>query len=162
MSIVKSASGCSSSSSSSASCGVSIRCRAFASSSGSFPDWIPKPKLRRKLQKSCELAVPTQQMYEVVSDVQSYEQFVPYCVKSRILSKKSQGRPHSQAPRDHSQHLSSKEFDAELQIGFRLFHESHVSRVTCKEPQGAEGGYVKAEALPGGLCDSLISVWSFK
>ena len=123
-------------------------CRARAFSTD-FPDWIPKPKLRRKLKKSCELDVPTQKVYEVVSDVQSYDQFVPYCVKSRVLSR-GKGRDDGAA------------FDAELQIGFRLFNESHVSRVTCKRPRGEAGGFVRAEALPGGLCDSLVSVWSFE
>ena len=75
----------------------------------------------------------------MVSDVGSYASFVPYCVGSRILRRRS-----------------PEEFDAELQIGFKVFHESHVSRVTCVRPKGGAGGYVRAEALPGGLCSPEI------
>ncbi|QDZ22470.1 coenzyme Q-binding protein [Chloropicon primus] len=120
-----------------------------------FPDWVPKPKLRRTLKKSCVLQVPTTRVYEVVSDVRAYEQFVPYCVKSRVLAGGGKGGGSDSGG-------GNLQFDAELQIGFRLFHESHVSRVTCVAPEGAKGGFVRAEALPGGLCDSLVSVWSFQ
>ena len=133
-------------------------------------DWLPKPKLRRTLRKSCVLEVPTVGVYEVVSDVQSYQEFVPYCVKSRVLHegrRPSRVQPGGEKPggkEDQDQGHALTEFDAELQIGFRLFHESHVSRVTCVRPRGDDGsgGYVRAEALPGGLCDSLVSLWSFE
>ena len=133
-------------------------------------DWLPKPKLRRTLRKSCVLEVPTVGVYEVVSDVQSYQEFVPYCVKSRVLhegrrpSRVQRGEQLGGKEEDQDQGHDLTEFDAELQIGFRLFHESHVSRVTCVRPRGDDGsgGYVRAEALPGGLCDSLVSLWSFE
>lgn len=54
--------------------------------------------------------------FDVVADVASYERFLPWCTRSRIVT-----------PRG-----SSQCFDAELTVGFFPFSESYVSRVVLE------------------------------
>jgi ribosome-associated toxin RatA of RatAB toxin-antitoxin module len=48
-----------------------------------------------------------EQLYEVVSGVQHYAQFVPWCVRSTVLKRTADGRY----------------LEAELQIGFQMISE---------------------------------------
>lgn len=59
-----------------------------------------------------------EEMYSVVADVASYRHFIPYCENARVL-------------RTLSEDSSKLVIDAELTVGFNLFTESYVSRVTC-------------------------------
>jgi coenzyme Q-binding protein COQ10 len=52
-----------------------------------------------------------QQMYQLVADVASYPEFLPWCVGARILSK------------------SEQQVTADLLIGFKMFRERFRSRV---------------------------------
>jgi Polyketide cyclase / dehydrase and lipid transport len=61
-----------------------------------------------------------EQLYEIVADVGSYPQFVPFCTGSRLL------RP---APRRAQ--TTPFVMEAELTVGFLSFNESYVSQVTC-------------------------------
>jgi coenzyme Q-binding protein COQ10 len=67
------------------------------------------------------------QLYEVVSDVTTYPQFVPFCTGSHIL------RPLMPVP--DSKQLS---MDAELAVGFLSFKESYTSKVTCLPYESVE------------------------
>lgn len=51
-----------------------------------------------------------EQLYEVVSNVQHYHQFVPWCVGSTVLTQQQDGRY----------------LEAELQIGFQMISERQV------------------------------------
>lgn len=62
------------------------------------------------------------QLYELVSDVDNYHHFVPYCVESKVLSSKS-------SKAENGQEIEHKR--ARLAIGFLSFKESYVSDVTC-------------------------------
>jgi coenzyme Q-binding protein COQ10 len=61
----------------------------------------------------CILLLPTshryspEQLYEVVSNVQHYSRFVPWCVGSTVLTRQQDGRY----------------LEAELQIGFQMISE---------------------------------------
>ena len=58
------------------------------------------------------------ELYEVVSNVESYPRFIPYCSGSRILERQS--------------HEDGKHFmKAELTVGFKPFNVSYTSHVTC-------------------------------
>ncbi|PYE81185.1 type II toxin-antitoxin system RatA family toxin [Pseudoroseicyclus aestuarii] len=57
-----------------------------------------------------------QQMYDLVADVASYPQFLPWCAAARIRSTEDMG--------DHSEML------ADLVVSFKVFRESFGSRVT--------------------------------
>ena len=61
-----------------------------------------------------------EQLYDVVADVASYPQFLPFCMGSRLL------RPVS-----HLTGTTPFVMEAELTVGFLSFHESYVSQVTC-------------------------------
>ena len=63
------------------------------------------------------------QLYAVVSDVSSYESFVPFCTRSRIL------RPLAHAPTPATP--NAQQMEAELTVAFLAFTERYTSRVTC-------------------------------
>lgn len=81
-----------------------------------------------------------EQMYAVVAAVDLYEDFVPWCQRSRVIRRYDNGS-----------------FDAELEIGFKFFVESYVSHVEMEKPK-----YIKTTASQSGLFDHLINVWEFK
>ncbi|KAJ6799856.1 coenzyme Q-binding protein COQ10-like protein, mitochondrial-like [Iris pallida] len=80
-----------------------------------------------------------EQLFAVVAAVDLYEDFVPWCQRSQILRKNSDGS-----------------FDAELEIGFKFLVESYVSHVEMKKPT-----YIKTTASESGLFDHLINIWEF-
>ncbi len=59
-----------------------------------------------------------QVFFDVIADVERYQQFLPWCTRSRVLHR-----------------LGPLRFDAELAVGFRLYNESYVSRVTLDPPK---------------------------
>lgn len=81
-----------------------------------------------------------EQMYAVVAAVDLYEDFVPWCQRSRVVRRYDNGS-----------------FDAELEIGFKFLVESYVSHVEMEKPK-----YIKTTASQSGLFDHLINVWEFK
>jgi len=83
-------------------------------------------------------------LFAVVANVGQYDKFVPFCARSRVVRR-----------------YSGKHFEAELEIGFRLFNEKYVSDVTLVDEKS-----VTAEAIPGadgstGLFERLVSTWKF-
>ncbi|TVU34969.1 hypothetical protein EJB05_16828 [Eragrostis curvula] len=81
-----------------------------------------------------------EQMFAVVAAVDLYEDFVPWCQRSRIVRRYDDGS-----------------FDAELEIGFKFLVESYVSHVEMEKFK-----YIKTTASESGLFDHLINVWEFK
>lgn len=59
-----------------------------------------------------------EQMFAVVAAVDLYEDFVPWCQRSRIIRRHENGS-----------------FDAELEIGFKFLVESYVSHVEMEKPK---------------------------
>lgn len=66
-----------------------------------------------------------EQMYAVVAAVDLYEDFVPWCQRSRVIRRYDNGS-----------------FDAELEIGFKFLVESYVSHVEMEKPK-----YIKVSAV---------------
>lgn len=79
-----------------------------------------------------------QQMYAVVSDVENYKSFVPYCKKSKVSQK------------------DGKTAKGEIQVGFPPLHESYTSNLTFNEPH-----LVKSECFDGRLFNYLLNHWGF-
>jgi coenzyme Q-binding protein COQ10 len=63
------------------------------------------------------------QLYAVVSDVDSYASFVPFCTRSRVI------RPLAPVPTPATP--NAQQMEAELTVAFLAFTERYTSRVTC-------------------------------
>ena len=72
-------------------------------------------------------------MYDLVADVDSYRQFVPYCVGSQVLK--------SEVQKDTNQEYPIIIKEAELRVGFLSFNEAYVSKVTCTPYISVEVSY---------------------
>lgn len=79
-----------------------------------------------------------EEMYEVVSDVENYKSFVPFCNKSDV------------------EHRSENFLRGYLEIGFPPLVESYTSQVTLIRPL-----LVKADCTEGKLFDHLTTTWKF-
>ena len=78
------------------------------------------------------------QMFDLVLDVQSYPEFLPWCLSSSITS------------------IKPSSFEAELLIGFRVFKESFGSCVRFERPS-------LIEVTPTyGPFQTMQNVWSFE
>lgn len=78
------------------------------------------------------------QMYNVVSDVENYNNFVPFCKKSHVYSRTPQF------------------LKADLVIGFPPINESYTSNVTLQKPN-----LVRAECIDGKIFNYLLTNWKF-
>lgn len=78
-----------------------------------------------------------QQMFDLVSDVGRYPEFLPWCVGARIYNKKTE------------------QFDADVIIGFKMFREKFTSRVLLEEPNRVEVDYIT------GPMKRLYNHWRF-
>lgn len=80
-----------------------------------------------------------EQVFDVVAGVDLYEDFVPWCQKSKVLWR------------------TDDRMDAELEIGFKLFVERYVSHVELKAPR-----LIKTTVSQSNLFDFLNNEWHFK
>ncbi|EIN10774.1 hypothetical protein PUNSTDRAFT_100548 [Punctularia strigosozonata HHB-11173 SS5] len=96
------------------------------------------------------------QLYNIVSDVSSYPNFVPFCTNARILTTSPILQPMSS---DRAQQLPAPSvMEAELTVGFMSLKESYVSRVTCVPHDS-----VRAEASSSTpLFKTLVTEWRFQ
>lgn len=95
--------------------------------------------LCRSYEERVVMGYTQDQLFNVVAAVDMYEDFLPWCQRSRILKRNADGS-----------------FDAELEIGFKFLVESYVSHVELRKPT-----YIKTTALDTGLFDHLINIWEF-
>lgn len=91
-------------------------------------------------------------LFSIVSDVAAYEEFVPYCIQSRILSQEEA------ASRFKKSSQSTEEFFAELTVGFGNLKEQYTSKVIIDR----EKGKVTAEAIPTPLFQHLRTSWTIQ
>ncbi|KAI7737509.1 hypothetical protein M8C21_020994 [Ambrosia artemisiifolia] len=85
------------------------------------------------------LGYSPEQMYAVVAAVDMYQDFLPWCRRSDIVARHSDGS-----------------FDAELEIGFKFLVESYVSHVKLIKPNS-----IKTTSSQSNLFDHLINIWEF-
>ncbi|KAJ3788441.1 dehydrase and lipid transport-domain-containing protein [Lentinula aff. detonsa] len=88
-----------------------------------------------------------EELFDVVSNVSSYPQFVPFCTGSRILNNTS--------PRKGMEPYT---LDVELTVGFLSFNESYISKVTCVPYSSVKA--IASSSTP--LFKTLSTVWQFE
>ncbi|RMB08781.1 type II toxin-antitoxin system RatA family toxin [Eilatimonas milleporae] len=79
-----------------------------------------------------------EQLFDMVSDVTRYPEFLPWCVGARVYNRKADG------------------FDADLLIGFKAFRERFTSRVTLTHPTRVYVDYLR------GPLKRLYNHWDFE
>jgi ribosome-associated toxin RatA of RatAB toxin-antitoxin module len=84
------------------------------------------------------IRVPINILFGVVSDVDKYHEFVPWCRKSKVISKQNN-------------HMT-----AELEVGFNMFNERYVSKVEVSQPT-----LVAAVSTETALFNYLKTEWKF-
>lgn len=90
-----------------------------------------------KLHETRTLNVPQRTIYEVVANVQAYDKFLPWCLKSTIISR------------------DDKEMIADLTIGYKNFKETYRSHVLLSPYHE-----IKVSSHPGPL-KYLYTNWHF-
>jgi ribosome-associated toxin RatA of RatAB toxin-antitoxin module len=94
--------------------------------------------VKKQLDMVKMVAHPPWHMYEVVADVAAYSRFLPFCTRSVLCRRYPNG-----------------DFDAQLAIGFQLFHETYTSRVTVDPRQRT----VSATLVESAIFRKLKSHW---
>jgi len=123
--------------------------RRLPSSTRGFFSIPPLPSFESAPQNFRESKVfpyKKQQLFDIVANVPSYPQFVPFCTGSRILS--------ASTPKE----MEPYTMDAELTVGFLSFNESYISKVTCVPYSSVEA--VASSSTP--LFKSLSTIWRFQ
>eukprot|EP01139_Manchomonas_bermudensis_P001190 Amastigsp_a1486_38.p1 type:complete len:195 gc:universal Amastigsp_a1486_38:674-90(-) len=82
----------------------------------------------------------SEQVFDVVADVDRYKEFIPWCQRSRVLR-----RP------------TASTLEGELCIGFQSFNERFLSSVTLQRPHR-----IRVAAQRGLLFRHLITTWQFE
>ena len=80
-----------------------------------------------------------EQMFDLVADVESYSQFAPWCIASRI-----------------NRHESDTVFYADLVVGYKMFRERFTSKVILDRPDRIHIEYLK------GPLKNLKNNWEFR
>ncbi|KAJ8725725.1 hypothetical protein PYW08_003908 [Mythimna loreyi] len=99
---------------------------------------FPKSSRTREYRGRQLVGHTMEQMFEVVSDVDNYCNFLPWCKKSIVL------------------HKTPQNLKADLIIGFPPINESYTSNVTLFRPH-----LVKAECVDGKLFHHMLTLWRF-
>jgi coenzyme Q-binding protein COQ10 len=83
----------------------------------------------------------SEQVFDVVANVDAYEEFLPFCQESRIVLRRKLG----------------EDFEADVTIGFGMFSGTYRSRVLATRPSS-----IDIRAIHSSLFDFLESSWRFE
>lgn len=86
-----------------------------------------------------KLPYTAEQMFDLVADVASYQEFAPWCVASRINKRES-----------------ADVFYADLVVGYKMFRERFTSKVVLDRPHRIHIEYLK------GPLKNLRNNWEFR
>ena len=84
------------------------------------------------------LPYTSEQLYAVVIDVESYPEFLPWCMSSKIIKK-----------------MDNEKFDAELSVGYQAIDEKYTSRI-----KAIKNKKINSKAISGPF-KQLDSTWTF-
>merc|ERR1711965_289341 len=87
---------------------------------------------------------PSEHVYNVVSNVNDYKLFVPWCNDSRVLIK-----------------YDANTFDAELNVGFEMFTEKYISNVILHNNNDNTTSKIEILSKDTAILEHLSSVWAF-
>ena len=90
-------------------------------------------------------------VYSVVGDVKKYEEFVPWCVGSKIVRGPVKVGSNNGSPMNHVK------LEAELAIGFNLMSEKYISHVAMYPNKS-----IRAISRDTSVFDKLLTEWKFK
>ncbi|KAK6354299.1 hypothetical protein TWF730_008710 [Orbilia blumenaviensis] len=103
------------------------------------------PTSRQRFTATRTLAHPPSKLFTLISDINSYSSFVPFCLSSTVTSV-------SPPPESYPT-------TADLRVGWGGFDETFTSRVKCEKFTGKEGGLVEADATQNGIFEVLKATW---
>ena len=98
---------------------------------------MPSFKSTRRVQHTAA------QMFDLVSDVEAYPDFLPLCKALRVLQRMHEG--------------DKDVFVAEMQVGYKSIHETFKTRVTCDRP----AKHILVEYIDGPF-RYLKNSWAFR
>ena len=92
-----------------------------------------------KYHNAKKLGYSQTDLFDLVLDIASYPQFLPWVHAAKVMDKDGKTSP----------------FLADLSIGYHLFHETYTSRVSFERPH-----WIKAEHVQGPF-KHMTTVWHF-
>ncbi|KAI5811524.1 polyketide cyclase/dehydrase and lipid transporter [Peziza echinospora] len=116
-----------------------LKKRTFFPSLPSLPGSPSSTTSTQTISATRHLPYPRSALYTLISDIDSYTHFLPYCLSSTVLT------------RDPATSLPTS---ADLRIGFAAFDETFRSKVTCVAPVSVE-----ADASGSALFEKLKTRW---
>jgi coenzyme Q-binding protein COQ10 len=118
---------------------TSLRLARLSSASSARERWAPGSHERRHFEERV-LPFPPRELYDVVLDVDSYSEFVPWCTQSRVLHR-----------------IDDTHTAAELAVGFNMLSEKYTSLVTA-----APYSSITVDVPNSSLFDYLVNDWTFE
>ncbi|KAI3630600.1 hypothetical protein MIR68_012035 [Amoeboaphelidium protococcarum] len=115
---------------------------------------ISSPKLHHYSNTDVIRSISSRQFYDVVSDVNSYKTFVPYCTSSRIIygSRRLMNREEAE--------VLKYAFKGVLGVGFKNSEGQYTSSVTCIENHRLNRYEVLAVASESEVFKQLQTRWT--
>ncbi|KAI3632786.1 hypothetical protein MIR68_008861 [Amoeboaphelidium protococcarum] len=115
---------------------------------------ISSPKLHHYSNTDVIRSISPRQFYDVVSDVNSYKTFVPYCTSSRIIdgSRRLMNREEGE--------VLQQSFKGVLGVGFKNSEGRYTSSVTCIENHRLNRYEVIAVASESEVFKQLKTRWT--
>ena len=99
---------------------------------------------------------PRSTIFEAVSAVDAYQDFLPWCISSHVLERKPGSYKHGP---DSAEALDAEVLKTEIAVGYRMLKSSFSSTVTIV-PNG-EVWRIDAVSAPNGYLEDLSFTWHF-